>query len=75
MDVKDLVKKIYSFEGEPHEWLEFEKEVRREIEHLSKEDEEYLVQSEAMESLLMACDGIRWEMEKGNVDAQDLKYE
>lgn len=60
MSVNELVKKIYDFEGNAEEWLEFEKEVGDITKNFTEEELEELVQSEAMESLLMVCDGIRY---------------
>lgn len=60
MSVNELVEKIYDFEGNAEEWLEFEKEVRDIVKNFTEEEHETLVQSEAMESLLMVCDGIRY---------------
>lgn len=59
MSVNELIKKIYDFEGNAEEWLKFEKEVRETIKHFSDEENEVLIESEAMESLTMVCEGIR----------------
>lgn len=64
MSANELVKKIYDFEGNAEEWLKFEKEVRNITENFTEEEHEALVQSEAMESLLMVCDGIRYDAHK-----------
>ena len=64
MKIEELVKKIYNFEGSEREWLEFEKEIKKEIDNLSEEENKYLTESEAMEHLLMVCDGIRFERSK-----------
>ena len=61
MQIEELVKKIYNFEGNEREWLKFEKEINEEIGNLSEEENKYLTESEAMEHLLMVCDGIRFE--------------
>lgn len=63
MSVNELVKKIYDFDGNAEEWLGFEKEVRNITKKFTEEELEELVQSEAMESLLMVCDGIRYSMD------------
>lgn len=64
MQVEQLIRQIYDFEGKAEEWLEFEKEVRNITENFTEEEHEALVQSEAMESLLMVCDGIRYDAHK-----------
>lgn len=60
MQIEELVRKIYDFKGNEKEWLEFEKEIERETENLSEEENVYLMESEAMEHLFMMCDGIRF---------------
>ncbi len=60
MQIENLVNKIYDFEGSEDEWLQFEKEIAKETENLTEEEDEYLTESEAMEHLLMICDGIRF---------------
>lgn len=60
MQIENLVNKIYDFEGSEDEWLQFEKEIAKKIESLTEEENEYLTESEAMEHLLMICDGIRF---------------
>lgn len=61
MGVRQLVDRIYDFEGSPEEWISFETEVKKEIAGYSEQDLEYLEESDAMEHLLMICDGIRFE--------------
>lgn len=61
MGVRQLVDRIYDFEGSPEEWISFETEVNKEIAGYSEQDLEYLEKSDAMEHLLMICDGIRFE--------------
>lgn len=60
MNVEEIVERIYDFEGNTEEWLGFEKEVQEEIAGYSGQDLEYLEESDAMEHLLMVCDGIRY---------------
>lgn len=60
MWIEELVRKIYDFKGNEKEWLEFEKEIEKETENLSEEENVYLTESEAMEHLFMMCDGIRF---------------
>lgn len=64
MQVERLIRQIYDFEGKAEEWLEFEKEVRNITENFTEEEHETLAQSEAMESLLTVCDGIRYGVNK-----------
>lgn len=64
MSVDELIGKIYEFEGNAEEWLEFEKEVREIIKNFSDAENEILIDSEAMESLTMICEGIRANVEK-----------
>lgn len=64
MQVEQLIRQIYDFEGKAEEWLEFEKEVRNITENFTEEEHETLAQSEAMESLLTVCDGIRYGVNK-----------
>ena len=63
MSVDELIEKIYEFEGDAEEWLEFEKEVREIIGNYSDEEKEILIESDAMESLSMVCEGIRTEID------------
>lgn len=63
MIAQEISDKIYAFEGKPEEWLVFEKEIMREIEMLSDEEKELLTETEAMEHLLMVCEGIRFAKE------------
>lgn len=65
MQIENLVNKIYDFEGSEDEWLQFEKEIAKETESLTEEENEYLTESEAMEHLLMICDGIRFARNMG----------
>lgn len=60
MQIEELVRKIYDFQGNEKEWLEFEKEIEKETENLSEKENVYLTESEAMEHLLTICDGIRF---------------
>ena len=60
MTVQEIIDSIYSFEGNVNEWLEFEKKITREADALNEDDTESLMESEAMEYLLMMCDGIRY---------------
>lgn len=69
MTVKDISERIYAFDGNAEEWLAFEQEVNSEINKLSDEELEILVETEAMEHLLMICDGIRYES-RGEVNGQ-----
>lgn len=62
MTVQEIADKIYSFDGNAEEWLKFESEIEKEIANLSKAEVESLVETEAMEHLLMICDGIRAEL-------------
>ena len=64
MSVDELIGKIYEFEGNAEEWLEFEKEVREIIKNFSDAENEILIDSEAMESLTMICEGIRANVKK-----------
>lgn len=64
MSVDELIGKIYEFEGNAEEWLEFEKEVREKIKNFSDAENEILIDSEAMESLTMICEGIRANVKK-----------
>ena len=64
MSVDELIGKIYEFEGNAEEWLEFEKEVRDIIKNFSDAENEILTDSEAMESLTMVCEGIRANVKK-----------
>lgn len=64
MSVDGLIGKIYEFEGNAEEWLEFEKEVREIIKNFSDAENEILIDSEAMESLTMICEGIRANVKK-----------
>lgn len=64
MSVDELIGKIYEFEGNAEEWLEFEKEVREIIKNFSDAENEILTDSEAMESLTMVCEGIRANVKK-----------
>lgn len=64
MGVDELIRTIYDFDGEPDEWLDFEKKVYDMIEKYSEEENEKLTESEAMETLSMVCEGIRFEREK-----------
>ena len=58
MSVDELIEKIYDFEGNAEEWVEFEKEVREITKSFSDEENEVLIESEAMESLTMVCEAI-----------------
>lgn len=60
MTVQEIIDSVYSFEGNVDEWLEFEKKITREVDALNEDDTENLIESEAMEYLLMVCDGIRY---------------
>lgn len=64
MGVDELIREIYDFEGTPEEWLEFENKVHGIIEKYSEEENEKLTESEAMETLSMVCEGIRYERRK-----------
>ena len=64
MSVDELIGKIYEFEGNAEEWLEFEKEVREIIKNFSDAENEILIDSEAMESLTMIFEGIRANVKK-----------
>ena len=64
MGVDELIREIYEFEGAPDEWLEFEKRVQGIIKKYSDEENEKLIESEAMETLSMVCEGIRYERRK-----------
>ena len=64
MSVDELIGKIYEFEGNAEEWLEFEREVREIIKNFSDAENEILIDSEAMESLTMICEGIRANVKK-----------
>ena len=64
MSVDELIGKIYEFEGNAEEWLEFEKEVREIIKNFSDAENEILTDSEAMESLTMVCEGPRANVKK-----------
>lgn len=64
MGVDELIREIYDFEGTPEEWLEFENRVHSMIEKYSEEENEKLTESEAMETLSMICEGIRYERRK-----------
>lgn len=61
MTVQNIIDAIYAFEGNATEWLVFEKEININVNKLSEEDAAILVESDAMEHLLMICDGIRFE--------------
>lgn len=61
MTVQNIIDAIYAFEGNATEWLAFEKEININVNKLSEEDAAILVESDAMEHLLMICDGIRFE--------------
>ena len=58
---KKLIEEIYDFEGNAEEWLLFEEQVKKEIEEYSSKEMEQLEESDAMEHLMMICDGIRFE--------------
>lgn len=60
MQIEEVVRKIYDFKGSEKEWLEFEKEIEKETENFSEEENAYLTESEAMEYLFTMCDGIRF---------------
>lgn len=64
MSVDELIRTIYDFEGTPDEWLDFEKKIYAIIEKYSEEENEILTESDAMETLSMVCEGIRFEREK-----------
>ena len=64
MSVDELIGKIYEFEGNAEEWLEFEREVREIIKNFSDAENEILIDSEAMESLTMICEGTRANVKK-----------
>lgn len=64
MGVDELIREIYDFEGTPEEWLKFENKVHSIIEKYSEEENEKLTESEAMETLSMICEGIRYERRK-----------
>lgn len=66
MQIEKLVRKIYDFEGDEREWLEFEKEIEKETGNLSEEEQMYLMESEAMEHLFTVCDGIRFTRNKAS---------
>lgn len=66
MSVEKLVDRIYDFDGSPEEWISFERDVKKEIAGYSEKDLAYLEESDAMEHLLMICDGIR--CEKGRIN-------
>lgn len=69
MGVDELIREIYDFEGTPEEWLEFENRVQSIIEKYSEEENAELTESEAMETLSMVCEGIRFK------NREDLKEE
>ena len=69
MSVDELIREIYDFEGTPEEWLEFENRVQSIIEKYSEEENAELIESEAMETLSMVCEGIRFK------NREDLKEE
>lgn len=62
MTVQEIADAIYSFDGNVEEWLKFESEIEKEIAKLSEKEVELLAETEAMEHLLMICDGIRLEL-------------
>lgn len=61
MTVQEISDKIYAFEGNAEEWLAFENDINKEIEKLSEVEVELLIETDAVEHLLMVCDGIRSE--------------
>ena len=65
MKVEKLIEEIYDFEGNAEEWLLFEEQVKKEIKEYSSKEMEQLEESDAMEHLMMICDGIRFS-EAGN---------
>lgn len=60
MKVEEIIDSIYEFVGDKDDWIEFEKKIENEISELNENETEELIQSEAMEHLLMVCDGIRY---------------
>lgn len=64
MTVQEIADTIYSFDGNTNEWLEFEQKMNKEMEKLSESDIELLTETEAVEHLLMICDGIRFEQKR-----------
>lgn len=64
MGVDELICTIYDFEGTPDKWLDFEKKVYAIIEKYTDEENEKLIESDAMETMSMVCEGIRFEREK-----------
>lgn len=63
MIAQKISEKIYAFEGSSEAWLAFEEEIIHEIETLSDEEKDSLAETEAMEHLLMVCEGIRFAKE------------
>ena len=59
-EISDAIYAFYAFEGDTKEWLAIEAEMRVEIDKFSEAEIELLTETEAMEHLLMICDGIRF---------------
>lgn len=64
MTVYEIIDSVYAFDGDAKDWLAYEKRIKKETKKLNDYDSRILSESEAMEHLLMICEGIRFEQLK-----------
>lgn len=65
MTIDELNKKVQDFDGVAVEWLEFEKEIHKDIDDNFGEDEvEKIMFLNILEPVSMICEGIRYEVER-----------